>query len=104
MTTISKIFNIGGAVGAALIVSSLSLGQASAYACKGTQYSGSATKSYRFAAKRGARTSWKNSVQNQVGLSWSLWSIAATKSVSCNKTGSQHTCQALARPCQYVVQ
>lgn len=99
-----KIAIAGGALAVALAMSPMVAGDAHAYSCKGTQYSGAATKNMKFKAKQGARKSWEASMKNQFDLSWSLWSIAAGKSISCHKTGNKHTCLALARPCQYVTQ
>ena len=75
-----------------------------AYACKGNQYSGAATTNRKLFARAKARKSWETAMKAQFGLAWSVWSIAAGKSISCHKTGSKHTCLALARPCKYVVQ
>ena len=104
MNPLKKTLAIAAAFATVLAVSPAMMGEAHAYACKGTQYSGAATKNRRIAARQGARKSWETSMKNQFDLSWSLWSIAAGKSISCHKTGSKHTCLALARPCQYVTQ
>lgn len=104
MKSIIKLLSVAGLLAVAISVSPGFTGEAHAYACKGTQYSGAATKKTKMAARHGARKSWTNSMKNQFGLEWSVWSIAAGKSVQCHKTGTKHTCLALARPCQYVVQ
>ncbi len=104
MKILKNMVTAGGLLAIALAMSPMMTGQAHAYSCKGNQYSGAATKNMKFRAKQGARKSWEASMKNQFDLSWSLWSIAAGKSISCHKTGSKHTCLALARPCQYVTQ
>ena len=77
---------------------------AHAYACKGTQYSAASTKRVKGIARVSARKKWEATMKSQFGYTWSIWSIAAGKSLQCHKTGGRHTCHALARPCQYVVQ
>ena len=104
MKTLSKIMTIGGLLALAITVSPAISTEAHAYACKGTKYSGAATKNRKFRAKMGARKSWQQAMKSQFGLSWSVINIAKNKSMSCHKTGSKHTCLFLARPCNYVVQ
>ncbi len=104
MNILKKTITVGGMLAVAFAMSPALSGQAHAYSCKGNQYSGAATKNLKFQARKGARKSWEAAMKNQFDLSWSLWSIAAGKSISCHKTGSKHTCLALARPCQYVTQ
>ena len=104
MKTFAKLFTVGSLLALAISVSPGFTGEAHAYACKGNQYSGAATKNRKFAARAGARKSWENAMKQQFDLSWSVWKIAAGKSIQCHKTGTKHTCLALARPCQYVVQ
>lgn len=104
MKILSKMITAGGLLAVAMAMSPMMTEQAHAYSCKGNQYSGAATKNQKFMAKQGARKSWEASMKNQFDLSWSVWSIAAGKSIECHKTGKKHTCLALARPCQYVTQ
>lgn len=104
MRTLTKIVNFGAVLAVAIAVAPiLTSGPAHAYACKGNSYIGAATKHQRYQAKTKARKSWEAAMKSQFDLSWSVWSIAASKSIQCHKTGSKHTCQAQARPCQYVV-
>ena len=104
MNTLSKIITIGGLLALAITISPVVSTEAHAYACKGTQYSGAATKNRKMRAKMGAYNSWRNSMKSQFGLPWSVIKIAKNKSMSCHKTGTKHTCLFLARPCKYVVQ
>ena len=103
MKTLSKIMTIGGLLALAITASPAVSTEAHAYACKGTQYSGAATKNRKMMARIGARKSWQQAMKSQFGLSWSVLKIAKNKSMSCHKTGSKHTCLFLARPCNYVV-
>lgn len=104
MNTLSKIITIGGLLALAITISPVVSSEAHAYACKGNQYSGAATKNRKMRAKMGARKSWQDAMKSQFGLSWSVIQIAKNKSMSCHKTGTKHTCLFLARPCEYVVQ
>ena len=105
MNTLTKMINVGALLALAITVAPiLTSSPAHAYACKGNPYIGAATKLKKFQAKAKARKSWETAMKSQFDLSWSLWSIAANKSIQCHKTGSKHTCMAQARPCQYVVQ
>ncbi len=105
MHTLKNLIRIGSLLAMTIIaVPTFTADAEAAYACKGNQYSGAATKRSRFMARAMARKSWEGAMKNQFGLAWSVWSIAAGKSISCHMTGSRHTCLALARPCKYVVQ
>lgn len=104
MTTLSRMIKIGGFLALALAVSPVFTGDANAYSCKGNQYSGAATKNFKYKARAGAKKSWQNAMKQQFGLEWSVWSIAQNPSIECHKTGTKTTCLALARPCKYVVQ
>ena len=104
MKILTKMIKIGGFLALAIAFAPALSGDAHAYACKGTKYSGAATKNTKFAARFGARKSWENQMKSNFGLPWSVWSIAENRSIQCHKTGTKHTCLALARPCQYVVQ
>jgi hypothetical protein len=56
-------------------------------------------------AKFAARKDWETRMKDKFGLSWSLWSIAAGKSITCNDTSdNKNLCIASAKPCNYVVQ
>jgi len=104
MNIFTKTVNVGAALALAIAIAPvLTSGPAYAYACKGNAYIGAATKKQKYQAKAKARKSWEAAMKSQFDLSWSVWSIAANKSIQCHKTGSKHTCQAMARPCQYVV-
>lgn len=104
MKIFTNVINIGGVLAMAMIVSPLlTSNPAQAYACKGNSYIGAATQNRKMKARAKAKKSWETAMKNQFDLSWSLWSIAASKSIQCHKTGSKHTCQAQARPCNYVV-
>lgn len=103
MRILSNIALVGGLLVAASTISPVIFAdEAHAYACKGTQYSAASTKHVKGIAKVSARNKWQNSMKSQFGYTWGVWSIAAGKSIQCHKTGSKHTCHALARPCQYV--
>ena len=104
MKTLNTTIRAGALLALALAVSPAFTGDAQAYLCKGNAYSGAATKRLKSMARISARKSWEQSVKQQFGLPWSVWSIAENKSIECHMTGVEHTCLALARPCQYVVQ
>ena len=52
-------------------------------------------------AERIAVSGWTRRVKSKYGLTWSVWSIAKSKSVSCNKSGITWHCVAKGRPCKY---
>lgn len=104
MKSVSNLIKIVGLLAVVVAATPVFSSDAHAYACKGNQYSGAATKNTKFMARAGARISWQNHVKSQFGLPWSVWSISQGKSIQCHKTGAKHTCLALARPCKYVVQ
>lgn len=83
---------------------SVPVSEAHAYACKNSPTQATATYNLRVKAAKKSRDNWTNSVKNQHGLSWSVWSIAGAKSVNCNKSGANWICLASAKPCNYVVQ
>lgn len=93
-------------VALAVLMASASLmsANANAYACKNHPTQATATYKMKFQAQTKSRANWTNSAKNQFGLSWSVWSISAAKSVNCNKSGPNWTCLASAKPCNYVVQ
>jgi len=78
-------------------------GPASAYQCKSQPIQAAGEHKLKVAAHNNARKNWQATVKNQLGLSWSLWSIAQGKSVNCNKSHDRWVCNAKARPCNYVV-
>lgn len=104
VSTLSKMIKIGGFLAVALAVSPPFTGDANAYACKGVQYSSSATKTFEYQAKADARKKWEHAMRNEFGLEWSVWTSAENASFECHNTGTRTTCLALARPCKYVVQ
>jgi len=105
MRILSHMLLAGGLFATAFALNPLVLSsEAQAYVCKGTQYSAASTRRIKGIAHSSARKKWEATMKSQFGYSWSVWSIAAGKSIECHKTGARHTCHALARPCQYVVQ
>jgi hypothetical protein len=89
---------------AAIAVSAAVLaGPAGAYQCKAYPTQASATYKARAVAQAKARANWQAQVKGSMGLSWSLWSIAQAKSISCNRQSDRWICLASARPCNYVV-
>ncbi len=95
----------GSLLALALLAGSATIpsGQAHAYACKAYPTQANGIHRLKVIAKKKSRTNWTNSVKAQFGLSWSVWSIAQNKSVTCNKNGSKWICLASAKPCNYVV-
>ena len=79
-------------------------GPANAYQCKALPKLASATYNLKIKARNEAVSNWTAKVKDQLGLPWSVWTIASAKNLSCGKSGSQWTCQAAAKPCLYVVQ
>ncbi|MGF1621511.1 MAG: hypothetical protein ACFCUR_12955 [Rhodomicrobiaceae bacterium] len=77
---------------------------ASAYQCKNYPTQSTATYKLKVKATNRAKTNWTANVKGQLGLGWSVWDIAAAKSVNCHKAGSKWTCLASGKPCLYVVQ
>ena len=105
MKTATRILSIGGLLTMAFVASpAISVDQAHAYACKSKGYNGAVTRPTRIGAKAAARKDWEARMMVKFDLSWSLWSVAENRSVTCHKSGSQHLCIALATPCNYVVQ
>jgi hypothetical protein len=83
--------------------STLSISNAHAYVCKNSPSQAVGNHAVKAQASQKSRANWTNSVKDQFGLSWSVWSIAATKTVNCNKSGAKWICLASAKPCNYVV-
>lgn len=79
---------------------------ASAYACKAGSVGTQAIESTRIKSKIQARKNWRNHIKNTQGLEWSVWKIAKSRSVTCQKQTVNNTwnCIAKAKPCRYVVQ
>jgi hypothetical protein len=78
-------------------------GNASAYQCKGFPTQAIGVHKLKVVAHGKASKNWTASVKNQFGLSWSVWSIAQARSITCNKQPDRWICLASARPCNYVV-
>jgi hypothetical protein len=89
---------LAGAAGLSLLTSS-----AAAYECKNTYTTVGANAVLKVVAQGQARTAWSATVKNQLGLSWSVWDIAASKTQPCSQAGGKWVCQAKAKPCNYVV-
>jgi hypothetical protein len=81
----------------------LTAGKAEAYACLSQYAQGVGTAKRQLLAKSKARSKWTSSVKGYLGLPWSVWNIAKSKSTSCTKVGSNYKCVARAKPCKYVV-
>jgi hypothetical protein len=79
-------------------------GHAHAYACKTSPHQATATDVAKITAQGRSKKNWSSTAKSAFGLSWSVWSIAANRSVSCNKLASgKWTCLASGKPCNYVV-
>lgn len=76
---------------------------ASAYQCKNFPTQAVGVHKLRAVAHAKAPKNWAASVKTQFGLSWSVWSIAKSKSVTCNHQPGRWICLASAKPCNYVV-
>lgn len=74
---------------------------ASAYLCHSVSKQVQVHKPTRIGARLQARKSWTHKVRQAHGLEWSVWKIAQTKNVSCNKAGQRWVCVASAKPCRY---
>ena len=81
--------------------------EAKAYACKSYPTQTVGVRKLKFKARTVARKGWSNQVKSQLGVPWSLWSIAKSKSLTCVKIntneGKKWRCLASAKPCLYVV-
>jgi hypothetical protein len=79
-------------------------GPAGAYQCKTSPTQATATHAVKITAQGQSKKNWSAIVKSNLGLSWSVWTIAAGRSVTCNKLASgKWTCLASAKPCNYVV-
>jgi len=76
---------------------------ADAYQCKSQAVWASAQHKLKVVAQSNARKNWQAKVKSQLGLSWSVWSIAQAKTLNCAKLPRLWHCIARARPCNYVV-
>lgn len=85
-------------------VSLASIAPAHAYQCKHLPATASGSAVLKASAQGKATTAWSSKVKSNLGLSWSVWDIASAKSVTCSKVGNTWSCQAKAKPCNYVVQ
>lgn len=74
-----------------------------AYACKATPHQAVGVRKLQLGAKQAARKNWSSTAASQYGVSWSVWNIAKSKSVTCAKISAGWRCLASARPCNYVV-
>lgn len=77
---------------------------AQAYQCKTGFTQVETIANTRMSAKASGRAAWTNTVKNAYGLGWSVWTIAASDSQTCQKTGNNWYCVSKAKPCMYVVQ
>jgi hypothetical protein len=100
----SFVRKIAPLAGAALILTAFASG-ASAYQCKKLNVTGVNVSTAQAAALAGARANWTGKAKAAYGLSWSVWSIAASPTQTC-APGANGTfiCTAKAKPCNYVVQ
>lgn len=105
MYTVTRILKVGGLLAMLNVASPfVSVDQAQAYACKDKGYNGAVTRQTKIVAKIAARKDWETRMKEKFGQSWSLWSIAENRSITCHKSGNKSLCIALATPCNYVVQ
>lgn len=83
-------------------------GSAKAYACKTYPTQTVGVRKNKFRARSVARKGWSINVKANLGVPWSVWSIAKSKTISCAKintnAGKKWRCLASAKPCLYVVQ
>ena len=103
MVTLGKFRTSLLALAALGATATLLAGDANAYQCKGYPTQAVGVHKLRAVAHAKVPKNWAASVKNQFGLSWSVWSIAQVRSVTCNKQPDRWICLASARPCNYVV-
>jgi hypothetical protein len=89
------------AAGATMLVSLA--GPAQAYQCKNGFIQTEAIHKLRVNSAASATKLWSGKAKGSYGLAWSVWTIAASKSVTCNHTGASYYCMAKGKPCLYVV-
>jgi hypothetical protein len=92
------------ACAAAMLTLVFMMSGAQAYQCKTGFVQAESLGTPKFKAQKNAKTIWASTVNGNLGLQWSSWDIAASKSVNCNWTGAKFYCIAKAKPCLYVVQ
>ena len=82
--------------------------EAQAYSCKSYPTQAVGVRKGKIRARNVARNGWSSIVKSNLGVPWSLWSIAKNKSLTCTKIntnqGKKWRCLASAKPCLYVVQ
>jgi hypothetical protein len=89
---------------AATMALALAAETAEAYQCKNYPHQAVGVRPLKGVASVAARKNWSNTAKSQYGLSWSVWSIAQSKSVSCVRLNTgKWRCLASAKPCNYVV-
>ena len=80
---------------------------AHAYSCKTYPTQAVGVRKGKIKARIVARKGWQSIVKSNLGVPWSLWSIAKDKSLTCVKIntnqGKKWRCLASAKPCLYVV-
>jgi hypothetical protein len=79
-------------------------GSAQAYQCKNGHVQVETIAALKATSKSNGRSAWTTSVKNSLGLQWSVWDIANTRSQSCEFTAAKWYCVTKAKPCLYVVQ
>lgn len=111
MLNSKTILNTVAALAIVTVAVPLSAGRAQAYACVSQYAQGVGVSGSKSQAEGLAKNKWTASVKGYLGLSWSVWNIAKSKSVTCAKRrapGSRgkilYKCTARAKPCNYVVQ
>jgi hypothetical protein len=92
------------ACAAALFALVAMAGGAQAYQCKTTYVQAEALGNPKVKALKSAKTFWSQAAKDKYDLAWSVWNIAASKSQTCNWTGTKFYCIVKAKPCLYVVQ
>jgi hypothetical protein len=96
-------YNRAGIYATAIVALTLVTSSAQAYQCKTGFVQAEALSMPRLKALKSAKTFWAQEVKDNNGLQWSSWDIAASKSQSCNWTGTKFYCIVKAKPCLYVV-
>ncbi|MGE3876047.1 MAG: hypothetical protein AB7F74_24090 [Parvibaculaceae bacterium] len=91
------------AFAAAVLTLAFAASGVQAYQCKTSFVQAESLGNPKVKAQKSAKTIWASSVKGSLGLQWSSWDIAASKSMNCNWTGAKFYCIAKAKPCLYVV-
>ncbi|MFN0219891.1 MAG: hypothetical protein ACKVP4_13875 [Hyphomicrobium sp.] len=77
---------------------------AKAYVCKNSPHQAVGVRAVKAVASAASRNGWTSTASAQYGLSWSVWSIASSKTVDCvHLDDGKWRCLASAKPCNYVV-